>query len=175
MGETHDRFHDRYRMLMDIYEANEKLNSRADNKATSLLTLSGAITSVGILFLTSDYIANNSPFVISIVILIFFNFISMLFLVHAIRPFFRRNAVSVESHGVFFYKDILQCKDPVGYKTRVDAFEADLEKFLDSMELSIFAIAQILQRKFRSLDLAVTSIFLGLFLLVITAGIGQFF
>jgi len=166
--------HDRYRMLMDIYEANEKLNERADDKATALLTLSGAISSVAILILATDYVATNTAFKISLVILIAFSFLSMLFLVHAIRPFFRRNPVNIDSRGVFFYKDILQCKTSAGYKKRLDEFEVDLNRFLDSLEISIFVIAQILKRKFDSLDRAVSSIFLGLVLLAISAIIGQF-
>lgn len=174
MVEAHERFHDRYRMLMDVYEVNEKLNSRADEKATALLTLSGAITSVAILLLSTNYMTSNPDFKISLGILIIFGFISMLFLVHAVRPFFRRSAVTVKSNGIIYFKDILECKDPAGFKARVDEFEADLEKFLDSLEISIFVIAKILKRKFRSLDLAVTSIFFGVVLLVISAILGQF-
>ena len=173
MVEAHEKYHDRYRMLMDIYNANEKLNERADDKATALLTLSGAISSVAILLLTTDYVATNTAFRISLSILILFSFMSMLFLVHAIRPFFRRTANKIESHGIFFFKDIIACKDPPGYKKRVDEFEEDLNKFLDSLEISIFVIAQILKRKFNNLDRAVTSIFFGVFLLIVSGLVGQ--
>ena len=66
MSPPNETYRDRYQMLMDIYEANEKLNERADDKATALLTLSGAITSVAILLLTTDYVALNNAFKISL-------------------------------------------------------------------------------------------------------------
>ena len=173
MVESHEQYHDRYRMIMDIYQANEKLNSRADEKATALLTLSGAISSVGVLLLTTDYVVGNNAFMMSIGVLIAFSFFSMLFLIHAIRPFFRRDASRIDSHGVFFYKDILKCKSPEGYKLRLDDFEDNLNMFLDSLEISIFVIARILKRKYNNIDRAVTSIFLGLVLLVVSGVVGQ--
>ena len=72
MVEAQERFHDRYRMLMDVYQVNEKLNSRADEKATALLTLSGAITSIAILLLSTYYITTNPAFKISLGILMLF-------------------------------------------------------------------------------------------------------
>ncbi|MFQ6124105.1 MAG: hypothetical protein ACE5R6_05790 [Candidatus Heimdallarchaeota archaeon] len=119
MVESHERFHDRYRMLMDVYEVNEKLNSRTDEKATALLTLSGAITSIAILLLFTDYMTSNPAFQVSLGILILFGFISMLFFVHAVHPFFWRSAVTVKSNGIIYFKDKLECKDPAGFKALI--------------------------------------------------------
>lgn len=173
MIETGAKIQDRYKLIMDIYEANEKLNERADDNATALLTFSGAITSVAILLLSTDYVAANVTFRISLGILIFFSFLSMLFLVHAIRPFYRTRTINIESTGILFYKDIIQYETPIGYKERVDEVEEDLNKFLDHLSLETFRIAHIIKRKFNNLDRAVSSIFLGFVLLAISTLIGQ--
>jgi hypothetical protein len=173
MDNSEYTFQDRYRLILDIYEANEKLNERADDNATALLTFSGAITSVAIVLLNMDFVSTNVAFRISLGILIVFSFLSMFFLVHAIRPFYRTSTVNIESTGIIFYKDIIRFESPTAYKKRVDEIEEDPNIFLDRLSQETYRIAHIIKRKFNNLDRAVSSIFLGFILLAISALIGQ--